>query len=80
MELYKELLIRALQDGHLTVSFQDFNPNELLESKCYQALCKIKAIIEDASLEDDACFNQIEQIIYTLEELGSNGGFRHDFG
>jgi hypothetical protein len=80
MELYKELLIRALQDGNLTVSSPDYSLNELLESRCYQALSQIKTVIEDASLEDDACFNKIEQIICTLEELGSGGGFRHDFG
>lgn len=80
MELYKELLIRALQDGNLTVSFPDFNLNELLESRCYQALCQIKAVIEDTSFEDDACFQRIEEIICTFESLGSTGGFRHDFG
>ena len=80
MELYKELLIHALQGGNITVSFPDFNLNSLLESSCYQALCKIKAVIEDDTLEDEECFNQIEQIICTFEELGSSGGFRHDFG
>lgn len=48
--------------------------------KCYQALKKIKAIIDDDSLDDKECFMRIEEVICVLEEVGSGGGTRHDFG
>ena len=37
--------------------------HELAEMRCYQALKKIKAVIEDDSLEDDGCFMKIEEIV-----------------
>ena len=45
-----------------------------------QGTAKIKAIIEDDSLEDKECFRKIEEIVCAFEEIGSNGGSRHDFG
>lgn len=48
--------------------------------ECYQALRKIRAIIEDDSFEDRDCFMKIEEIVRLFEELGSDGGSRHDFG
>ena len=80
MDLYRELLIRVTQEESIEILFPDFNLNALLESRCYQALCEIKGIIDDDTLEDDACFQKIEEIICTLEFLESSGGFRHDFG
>lgn len=82
MELYKEILSHALMYGNVTISFagQELDPAKIVESVCYQALCKIKEIIEDDSLEDDACFMKIEEIVCALEGIGSNGGGRHDFG
>ena len=82
MELYKELLRRILKEENVSISFPNLNVNlnELLESRCYQALCEIKRIVEDDSLDDEACFMKIEEIICTLEDLGSSGGSRHDFG
>ena len=54
--------------------------SEVIEGRCYQALQRIKAIIQDDSLEDPACFQKIEEIVCALESIGSNGGGRHDFG
>ena len=53
---------------------------DLIELNCYQTLKKIKAIIEDDSLDDPECFYRIEQIVCAFEEIGSDGGNRHDFG
>lgn len=78
MELYHEILadlftrcgyLDRLMDG--TVIVQD---------RCYQALCQIKAVLEDDTLEDSECFQRIERIVEVFEQLGSNGGSRHDFG
>lgn len=54
--------------------------NDLIEQECYKALRKIKAVIQDDNLDDPECFMKIEKIILALEEIGSNGGNRHDFG
>ena len=56
-----------------------FSVEELLEMRCYEALRKIKAVLEDESLTDAACFQKIEEIINIFEEIGSDGGSRHDF-
>ena len=53
---------------------------QIVELECYKALQKIKAIIEDDSLEDDTCFKKIEEIVCAFEQMGSSGGGRHDFG
>ena len=52
---------------------------ELMDSICYRALCRIRNIIRDETLSDPECFRQIEAVISTFEQLGSGGGFRHDF-
>ena len=82
MDLYKETIIRALEKEEMRVSFSNLyiNADEIVEMTCYRALNKIRDILHDESLEDDECFMQIEEIIRVFEKLGSNGGFRHDFG
>lgn len=82
MELYKELLIHALSRGEIQITFsgQEQDISKLVEGECYQALKKIKAVIEDDSLDDKECFMKIEKIVRLFEEIGSNGGGRHDFG
>ena len=82
MELFAELLIKALENERVEVTFPDLklDPEEIVEMKSYAALCKIKSIIEDDTLDDPECFRKIEEIVATLEFLGSGGGVRHDFG
>ena len=82
MELYKEILAHALAYGEIHITFpgQELNITQIIENKCYQALQNIKAIIHDDSLEDAECFMRIEKKILALEEVGSSGGVRHDFG
>lgn len=82
MELYKEILALALIHGEiqLVISGKDPDVANIVEGTCYKALQKIKAIIEDDSLEDKECFMKIEEIVGALEEIGSNGGNRHNFG
>ena len=82
MELFKEILVEILKDQKIEIAFPNLQiaPSQLVEMRCYTALKQIKSIIEDISLKDDTCFMKIEEIIKTLEDLGSDGGFRHDFG
>ena len=56
-----------------------FSVEELLEMRCYEALRKIKAVLEDESLTDAACFQKIEEIIIIFGETGGEGGGRPDF-
>ena len=82
MELYKEIVAHALARGEIQVTFsgQEADISKVAEDTCYKALKKIKAIIEDDSLNDKECFMKIEEIVCVLEEIGTNGGNRHDFG
>ena len=82
MELYQELLLMLLQPQRIQITFPDLtlSAQDFVECQCYQALNKIKAVIHDDSLDDSECFTKIEEIVQILENSGSTGGFRHDFG
>ena len=82
MDLYKEILSNALANGEVKITFSGRDPDiqQIVEGTCYNALQKIKTIIQNDSLEDRECFMKIEQIVCVLEEIGSSGGGRHDFG
>ena len=76
MELFEEILLQKMKEHFLLSSDQIAQTVEL---ECYNCLKKIKAIIEDDSLDDPECFMKIEKIICAFEDIGSTGGFRHDF-
>ena len=80
MELYKEILVKVLEKQTACVEFPNLKieTEKIVEQECYQALLKIKGIIEDEHLSDAECYFKIEEIIRTLELVGSNGGIRHD--
>lgn len=52
---------------------------KLMKSTACQALEKIRKVLMDGRLDDPACFLRIEEIVNIYEELGSDGGGRHDF-
>lgn len=82
MELYSEILAHYLSTQNAQVLFPQLalSAKEIVQMQCYQTLKKIKEIIEDDTLDDAVCFERIEQIVCALEEIGSGGGIRHDFG
>lgn len=82
MELFQEMLLYRLLQGDVQITFPGLESSfsEEIEMESYKTLKRIKAVIEDDSLSDADCFMKIEEIILIFEELGSNGGFRHDFG
>ena len=82
MDLYKEILVKILENRKIEVAFSNLSINvtEIVEQESYKAFQKIKAVIQDDSLSDNECFMKIEEIICLFEELGSGGGNRHDFG
>ena len=82
MELYQEILCHVFANEKIQVSFPELihtDVTKIVELECYKALAKVKAIIETDALADSECFQQIEEIVCTFEELGSGGGSRHDF-
>lgn len=80
MRLYEEILLQAIRNSEENILSSAFIPElaEIVESVSYKALCKIKQMIQDESLSDKECFQQIEEVICILEEIGSNGGERHN--
>ena len=82
MDLYKEILAHALTYGQMQIVFPEPEKDILAiaENVCYQTLQKIKAVIEDDSLEDKECCYKIEEIICAFEDIGCVGLHRHDFG
>ena len=82
MKLSVEILAHFLAQEKAQVIFPQLqlNAEKIVEMQCYQTLRKIKDIVRDDTLEDTECFERIERIICALEEIGSDGGTRHDFG
>lgn len=76
MELYQQIL--ASRIGSVTIDTQ--TAKEIVAGDGYKALEKIRAILADDALSDAECFRKIEAIVCVLEELGGDGGVRHDFG
>jgi len=82
LELYKEILAQILSQQNAQIIFPDLHLDAtmIVELECYKALQKIKAIIEDDSLDDESCFKKIEETVCIFEAIGSTGGGRHYFG
>lgn len=78
MKLYQEILAQEFANS-LPVELQG-DLQKIVEMKCYQALEEIKKVLDDETLDDPECFHKIEKIVCIFEEIGSNGGSRHDFG
>lgn len=81
MELYKEILTNVLSRGDVQITFTNLSidATKIVELECYKALQKIRAVLNDDTLEDSECFYKIEEIVCLFEEMGSSGGSRHDF-
>ena len=81
-ELYLQIFREVLSKQDIRVEFptlEGVDLKELMDSIYYHALYRIREIIRDESLSDPECFRKIEQVICTLEDLGSSGDGRHDF-
>ena len=79
MELYLEILAKKIADD-LGRDHIQFDPKDFVEMECYQTLAEIHKVLDDDSLNDSECFYKIERIVRIFEQIGSNGGSRHDFG
>lgn len=80
MDLYKDILCKVLAGSHIEVTFKDFHfdMTEMVEAISFQALKRIKEIIDDPTLCDPECYRKIEEIIQVYETLGCRDGIRHD--
>ena len=78
MELYNEILAQAIGKDvmRVVIPHLQIHAADIVDQQCYQALQRIKAAIENDDLSEFDC---IEEIVCTLEALGSDGGNRHDF-
>lgn len=78
MELYHEILADYYAEhGYLD---QMLDGTAVVRDMCYQAICQIKAVLEDDTMDDPECFARIERIVCVLEEMGLDADMRHDFG
>lgn len=82
MELSEEILAHYLAQENAQILFPDLqiNAKEIVELRCYQALCQIQSILQNETLGDEDCLIKIEEIVHTIEEIGCSCGSRHDFG
>lgn len=82
MELYRDILVRLMERETIQVTFPQLraDPAEMVERLCYVALKRIKEILEDDSLDDPTCLMRIEEIVCTIEKLGSSCKGRHELG
>lgn len=51
----------------------------LVSDAAGRALLRIRDILADGGLSDEACFAKIEAVVSLLEALGVSCGGRHDF-
>ena len=82
MDLLQALFTQALNSGSVEVSFHGGEQRiaEVMENICFQTLENIKNIVCADNLSDPECFEKIEEIVCTFEEIGVYCGGRHDFG
>ena len=76
--LYNDIL-QQLAAAQLIQEMAKMDRAALVHDVCYQTLCKIRAVLDDDTLDDPSCFLKIEEILSIFESLGSDGGSRHDF-
>ena len=79
MKLWQTILANATKEREGKM-IMEVDVEKLFEKECYIVLERIKAILEDDSLDDKDCFERIERIVCLFEEMGSDCGARHDFG
>ena len=81
MKMYEQILVKALENETVQVVCPNvkLNPTEIVQLNCYQAIEKIRDVLQNEDLEDVDCFMRIEEIVNTLEDLGVDVDGRHDF-
>nr|WP_325217598.1 hypothetical protein [uncultured Oscillibacter sp.] len=83
MDFYESLLYNFSEKLRAAVTPSDEEKQsllaELMDSAACRTLEEIREVLDDERLDDQNCFQRIEEIVRLYEKLGSNGGSRHDF-
>ena len=83
MDFYESLLYKFSEKLRAAVTPSDEEKQsllaELMDSAACRTLEEIREVLDDERLDDQNCFQRIEEIVRLYEKLGSNGGSRHDF-
>ena len=83
MDFYESLLYNFSEKLRAAVMPSDEEKQsllaELMDSAACRTLEEIREVLDDERLDDQNCFQRIEEIVRLYEKLGSNGGSRHDF-
>lgn len=80
MQAWEEIFCSMLERHTLRIRFPRMpRMKRLFKNECYRALCEIRSVLEDVSLDDENCFMKIERIIRVYEERGVFCGRRHDY-
>ena len=83
MDFYESLLYNFSEKLRAAVTPSDEEKQsllaELMDSAACRTLEEIREVLYDERLDDQNCFQRIEEIVRLYEKLGSNGGSRHDF-
>lgn len=82
MDFYEQLAKSVRETLTIRISDEELYrlAQELSKEACCKALSDIRAVLDDDSLDDPVCFWRIEEIVRIYENLGADGGSRHDFG
>lgn len=79
MDFYTGILAKALSRHGMKVTFENLeikDPDDIVENTCRAALEQIREILDNDEFDDFEC---VERIVCLLQDIGSDGGFRHDF-
>ncbi|MBQ3198855.1 MAG: hypothetical protein IJB67_00590 [Firmicutes bacterium] len=68
MELYEQILARALAGEEIRVVYVKTNEAEIVEKESYRALKRIRDILANGALSDDECYLRIEELVGLFEE------------
>lgn len=83
MDFYESMLSDFSEKLQAAVTPSDGEKQSLLAELMKDAACRaledIRKVLDDDRLDDRTCFWKIEEIVKIYEEIGSNGGSRHDF-
>ena len=77
MELYDAIISHYFKQEEKCQPYLQWK-SEFVEGQCYEAIKRIKEVLEQEKNSDADCFMQIEEIISALEQIGITVS-RHDF-
>lgn len=82
MEFAQAFLQGILSRYPMEVTFPNLPPDfeAICHDICLAALRQIHMILTNDAYTDAQCFQQIEEIVLTLESIGIDCSPRHDFG